>query len=410
MKRRVVVTGVGVISSLGNDVDTFWNNIKNGKNGISLVEKFDVEKYPAKVASVVKDFDAAEVLDKKEAKRMDRVSQFAVCASLSALENAGLKITEENAERVGVILGSGIGGFETFEEQHRIFMEKGPSRVSPFFVPMMITNMPAAQISIFTGAKGKNETIVTACASGTNAIGDAFRAVQCGEVDAAITGGSEASVTAFSMAGFCALKALSCNENPETACRPFDKNRDGFIMGEGAGILVLEEYEFAKNRGANIIAEVVGYGATDDAYHITAPAENGEGAARAMKVALDDAKIMPYDIEYINAHGTSTYYNDKFESAAITSVFGGSNPYVSSTKSMTGHLLGAAGGVEAIICALALKDGFVPPNINFETPDEECSINIVKNKGIAADIKYAMSNSLGFGGHNASVILKKFEG
>ena len=343
---------------------------------------------------------------------MDRFTHYAVAAAMMAAKDAGLDMEHEDANRVGVILGSGIGGIETLENQHETMMNKGPGRVSPFFIPMMISNMGAGQIAISLGAKGVNETVVTACASGTNAVGDAFHAVRNGMVDVCFSGGAEAAITPLSFAGFCSEKAMSTNPDPEAACRPFDKERDGFVMGEGAGILILEELEHAKKRGAHIIAEMIGYGATDDAFHITAPAPDGEGGARAMQAALDDAGISYTDVDYVNAHGTSTYYNDKYETAAIKTVFKehAKNLKISSTKSMTGHLLGATGGVEAIICALGLQDGFIPATIHYSTPDEECDLDYVPNKGIEMDYDISISNSLGFGGHNATIVMKKYRG
>lgn len=408
--KRVVITGTGVVSPVGNDTETFWNNIKNGVSGIGTVTRFDVENYTCKVAGEVKDFDITQFIDKKEAKRMDRFTHYAVAAALMAVKDAGLDMEKEDANRVGVILGSGIGGIETLENQHETMMNKGPGRVSPFFIPMMISNMAAGQIAILSGAKGVNETVVTACASGTNAVGDAFHAVRNGMVDVCLSGGAEAAITPLSFAGFCSEKAMSTNPDPETACRPFDKDRDGFVMGEGAGILVLEELEHAQKRGAHIIAEIIGYGATDDAFHITAPAPDGEGGARAMQAALDDAGISYTDVDYVNAHGTSTYYNDKYETAAIKTVFKehAKNLKISSTKSMTGHLLGATGGVEAVICALGLQDGFIPATIHYNTPDEECDLDYVPNEGIEMDYDVAISNSLGFGGHNATIVMKKY--
>ncbi|WP_034429206.1 beta-ketoacyl-ACP synthase II, partial [Caldisalinibacter kiritimatiensis] len=346
-----------------------------------------------------------------EAKRMDRFTQFAVAASKMAVKDADLDIDKINKERFGVILGSGVGGIETLEKQKEKLIKKGPKRVSPFFVPMMIGNIAAGQVSITLGAKGANETVVTACASSTNAIGDSFKVIQRGDADIIAAGGSEAAITPLALAGFSSMKALSTNnENPQVASRPFDKDRDGFVMGEGAAILILEELEHALNRGAKIYCEIVGYGMTSDAYHITAPAENGEGAARAMKLALEDANVLPEEVNYINAHGTSTFYNDKNETSAIKTVFK-DNAYklkVSSTKSMTGHLLGAAGALEGAVCSLAIHDDFIPPTINYKTRDEECDLDYVPNKGIEHEINYAISNSLGFGGHNATVVFKKY--
>lgn len=412
MQRRVVVTGMGVVSSLGIGVNTFWESIKTGNCGISRIERIDVSDMPTKVGAEIKDFNPSDFIDKKEAKRMDRFSQYAVVAAQLAVENAKLDLDKINKERMGVIIGSGIGGIETLENQHSVLIEKGPGRVSPFFVPMMIPNMASGNVAIKCGAKGFCECVVTACASSTNSVGDAFKILQRGDADVIIAGGTEAPITRLTYAGFCANKALSTNEDPLSCCKPFDLNRDGFIMGEGAGILILEDYHHAINRGADIIAEVVGYGCTDDAFHITAPAEGGEGGARCMKLALDDASIKPSDIGYINAHGTSTELNDKNETTAIKTIFG-EHAYklaVSSSKSMTGHLLGGAGAIEAIVTALSLKEGFLPPTINYNTPDPECDLDYVPNVGRKADIIYAMSNSFGFGGHNATLVLKAFKG
>lgn len=410
--KRVVVTGVGAITPIGKNCNDFWSGIKEGRNGVDTITAFDVTDFKCKIAAEIKDFDAAEYIDKKDARKMDRYTQFGFIAAREAFENSGLDMEKEDPWRIGVITGSGVGGIETLETQHETLMTKGPGRVSPFFVPMMISNMAAAQIAIHLGAKGANENVVAACASGTNAIGNAFNIIKRGECDAIIAGGAEATITPLAFAGFCSMKAMSQNnDNPKLASRPFDLERDGFVMGEGAGFLVLEELEHAKKRGANIICELVGYGITNDAYHITSPAPGGEGGAKAMEFALNSAGITPDKIDYINAHGTSTKYNDSFETQAIKKVFGEHSKklMVSSTKSMTGHLLGAAGGIEAIICALALKEGFVPATINYNTPDPECDLDIVPNVGRKADIEYAMSNSLGFGGHNSAVILKKYD-
>lgn len=410
-KHRVVVTGVGAVTPLGNDAKTSWEQVVDNQSGIGLITKVDREQFPVKVAGEVKDFDPLNHIEKKEARRMDLFTQYAVAAAKMAVEDANLQIDSSNADRIGVWIGSGIGGMDTYEEQTRRFIEKGYRRVSPFFVPMLIPDMAAGQVSIQLGAKGINSCTTTACASGTNSIGDAFKVIQRGDADCMITGGTESPITNLAFAGFSAMKALSFNEDPNTASRPFDKNRDGFVMGEGAGILVLESLEHALERGARIYAEVVGYGATGDAFHITAPAEDGEGAARAMKMALEDAGIAPTEVDYINAHGTSTELNDKYETTAIKTVFG-EHAYdlaVSSTKSMTGHLLGAAGGVEAIFTALAIHDGILPATLNYETPDEECDLDYVPNTARKQDITYALSNSLGFGGHNASLLFKKYE-
>ncbi|AJC24435.1 MULTISPECIES: beta-ketoacyl-ACP synthase II [Bacillus] len=410
-KKRVVVTGLGALSPLGNDAETSWKNAIGGVSGIGPITRVESDEYPAKVAAELKDFNIENHMDKKEARKMDRFTQYAVVAAKMAVQDAGLNITDEIAPRVGVWVGSGIGGLETLESQFEIFLTKGPRRVSPFFVPMMIPDMATGQISIALGAKGVNSCTVTACATGTNSIGDAFKVIQRGDADAMITGGTEAPLTRMSFAGFSANKALSTNPDPKTASRPFDKNRDGFVMGEGAGIIVLEELEHALARGAKIYGEIVGYGSTGDAYHITAPAQDGEGGARAMQEAIKDAGIKPEEIDYINAHGTSTYYNDKYETKAIKTVFG-DHAYklaVSSTKSMTGHLLGAAGGIEAIFSVMAIKDGIIPPTINIETPDEECDLDYVPDKAREQDVNIVLSNSLGFGGHNATLIFKKYQ-
>jgi len=411
MKRRVVITGIGAVTPLGNTAEETWGNIKAGKSGVGPLTRIDVEKFPAKVAAEVKDFDIEQYVEKKEARKMDRFTHYALASSIMAVKDANLEINENNADRIGVWIGSGIGGMETYENQFMTFQERGVRRVSPFFVPMMIPNMASGQVSIYLGAKGINSCSVTACASGTNSIGDAFKVIQRGDADAMITGGAEAPIVNMAVAGFCASTALSLNPDPSTASRPFDASRDGFVIAEGAGILVLEEYEFAKARGAKIYAEIIGYGATGDAYHITAPAPNGEGAARAIKQAIEDGEIDPSLVGYINAHGTSTQYNDLFETMAVKSVFGehAYNLAMSSTKSMTGHLLGAAGGVEAIFTALALKEGILPPTINLTTPDPECDLDYVPGEAREASIEYAMSNSLGFGGHNASLLFKKID-
>ncbi|MCY7718367.1 MULTISPECIES: beta-ketoacyl-ACP synthase II [Bacillus] len=410
-KKRVVVTGLGALTPLGNDVETTWKNAVAGVSGVGPITRVDSSEYTAKVAAELKDFNIEDYMEKKEARKMARFTQYAVVAAQKALDDSRLEITDENAPRVGVWVGSGIGGLETFEEQFEVYSNKGARRVSPFFVPMMIPDMATGQISIALGAKGVNSCTVTACATGTNSIGDAFKVIQRGDADAMITGGTEAPLTKMSFAGFCANKALSTNPDPDTASRPFDKSRDGFVMGEGAGIVVLEELEHALKRGATIYAEIVGYGSTGDAYHITAPAPNGEGGVRAMKEAIRDAGLTVEEIDYINAHGTSTPYNDKFETMAIKEVFGehANQLAISSTKSMTGHLLGAAGGVEAIFSVLAIKDSVIPPTINLETPDEECDLDYVANEARSKEVQVALSNSLGFGGHNATIIFKKYE-
>ena len=411
MKKRVVITGMGVVSSVGMGTEEFWNNIKEGKSGISKIERVDVSDIPTKVAAEIKDFNGELYISKKEIRRTDRFSQYAIAAAQMAIENSKIDLDIINKERLGVIVGSGIGGIETLENQHKVLLEKGPGRVSPFLVPMMISNMASGLIAIKYGAKGFVECAVTACATSTNTIGDAFKVIQRGDADVIIAGGAEACITRLCLAGFSSSKAMTIDENPETASRPFDKNRDGFVMGEGAGMLILEEYSKALERNANIIAEIVGYGCTNDAYHITSPAEKGEGAARCMKMAIEDAEISPTDIGYVNAHGTSTEVGDKNETAAIKTVFGdyAYDISISSTKSMTGHMLGATGAVEAIITALSIKEGFIPPTINYSTPDENCDLDYTPNKGKVKAISYGITNSLGFGGHNASLILKKYE-
>lgn len=410
-KKRVVITGVGCVTPLGLDVETTWNQLLAGKSGIGPLTRRDASKFPVKVAGEVKGFDISLFIEAKEGRRMDRFTQFAVASSLMAVKDAQLTINENNANRVGVWIGSGNGGMESYEEQFRNFEAKGYKRVSPFFVPMMIPDMAAGHVSIVLGAKGINACTVTACASGANSIGDAFKVIQRGDADVMITGGSEAPITDMALAGFNSMKALSFNEDPQTASRPFDKDRDGFVMGEGCGILVLEELEHAVARGARIYAEIVGYGATGDAYHMTTPAPDGEGGARAMQLALQDATLRPEEVDYINAHGTSTPYNDKYETAAIKTVFGphASKLAISSTKSMTGHLLGAAGAIEAIFSAKAITEGALPPTINYQTPDEECDLDYIPNQFRSADVRVVLSNSLGFGGHNVTLAFKRYD-
>ena len=382
-----------------------------GKSGIGYISRFDTEAYASKIAGEVKDFCPEDYMDKKDAKRMDLFTQYAVVGAKLALEDGRIDLQALNRERIGIVLGSGIGGMETFEGEHAKFLGKGPGRVSPLFIPMMISNMAPGQISMVYGIKGPSLTITTACASGTNAIGEAFKMIQRGMADMVITGGCEAAITPIAIAGFNSMKALSTNnEEPTKASRPFDKNRDGFVMGEGAGILILEELNHALKRDAHIYGEIVGYGATSDAYHITAPDPEAGGARRAMELALEDGRVDYTEIDYINAHGTSTYYNDKLETLAIKKVFK-EHAYklaISSTKSMTGHLLGAAGGIEAMATVLAIKEGKIPPTINYENPDEECDLNYTPNNYIERDICYGISNSLGFGGHNASILFKKY--
>ncbi|MGG3805520.1 beta-ketoacyl-ACP synthase II [Metabacillus fastidiosus] len=411
MKRRVVITGMGAVTPLGHNVDSTWENIKNGVSGIAPITRVDSEKFNVKVAGEVKDFFPEKYMDIKEARRMGRFTQFAVAASKMAMEDANLSVGENiEAEKIGVWIGSGIGGLGEFEDQHKRFLDKGPKRVSPFIIPMLIPDMAAGRVSIELGAKGINNCSVTACASGANSIGDAFRVIQNGQADAIIAGGSEAAITEMTIAGFSNMTALSTNPDPKTASRPFDKNRDGFVIGEGAGIIILEELTHALARGARIYGELAGYGATGDAFHITTPAPNGEGAQRAMKLALKDADVSTEQVDYINAHGTSTYYNDLYETNAVKEVFG-DRAYklsISSTKSMTGHLLGAAGAIEAIFALLSIKEGIIPPTINYETSDEELDLDYTPNKAKHKDVNIVLSNSLGFGGHNAALLFKKF--
>lgn len=412
MKKRVVITGLGCVTPVGTGKDDFWVNIKSGVSGIDKITRFDYTNYQTQIAGEVKDFTPEDYISKKELKKMDRFTQFAMVASKLAVADSELDLNNIDGNRMGTVIGTGIGGVETIEAQHKNLLEKGNRRVSPFFIPMMIGNMAAGQVAIEFGAKGPSTNICTACASGTNSVGDAFKIIQRGDADIMIAGGTEAAVAEFAVAGFCNMKAMSTNnDNPQKASRPFDKDRDGFVMGEGCGILILEELESAIKRNAKIYAEIVGYGMTSDAYHITTPVENGEGAARAMQMAINDAGIEPAQIDYINAHGTSTYYNDLYETMAIKSVFGenAKNVSISSTKSMTGHLLGASGAIEAIVCALAIKDNFVPPTINLENLGEGMDLDYTPNKGKERTINYALSNSLGFGGHNATIVLKKYE-
>ncbi len=398
------------MTSIGQDLDTFWNSLMEGKSGVSRIEAFDVSDYTTQIAASMKDFNPEDYMDRKEARRMDRFVQFAVAAGSKALEDSGLEIgVNADAERVGVSIGSGIGGLGTWEDQHNILLEKGPKRVSPFFIPMMIANMASGQMSINLGAKGPNTTQVTACATGTHSIGDSYRLIQRGDADVMICGGAEATIRPTGMAGFCAMRAMSTrNDEPEKASRPFDTGRDGFVMGEGAGVLVIESLEHALKRGARIYAEVVGYGLSADAHHITEP--DPDGAARCMKMAIRDAGIAPEEVDYINAHGTSTPVGDRSETKAVKMALG-DHAYkvaVSSTKSMTGHLLGAAGGVEAVICGLSLKNQTIAPTINLEDQDPECDLDYVPNHPRKADLDIVMSNSFGFGGHNATIILKKY--
>ena len=411
MKTRVVVTGLGAITPIGNDVESFWNGLKEKKVGIGPITAFDTTEYNAKLAAEVKDFDPKNYMDVKTAKRMERFSQFAVAAAGQALSDAGIVMENEDPYRVGVCVGSGIGSLQSVERVYKKLLDKGPGRVNPLMVPMMIGNMAAGNVAIQFGLKGKCFNVVTACATGTHSIGEAFRSIQYGEADVMVAGGTEASITPISIAGFAALTALSTSEDPMRASIPFDKDRNGFVMGEGAGIVVLESLEHAQARGAKIYAELVGYGATCDAYHITSPAEDGSGAAKAMMVAMEDGGVKPEEIDYVNAHGTSTHHNDLFETKAIKLALG-DHAYdvsINSTKSMIGHLLGAAGGVEFIACVKSIEEGFIHATAGLAESDEECDLNYTKGEGIKKDVRYAISNSLGFGGHNASLLVKRFE-
>lgn len=412
MSNRVVVTGMGTVSPVGIGLKDYWAALEAGESGIDRVTNFDAAELDSKVGGEVKDFKAQDYMDRKDAKRMDRFAQFAVAAAKLAVEDSDLKIDDSNAEDVGVLVGSGIGGMETFENQTKRLIERGPGRISPFFIPKMISNMAAGQVSIQLGAKGPNATTVSACASATHAIGDAFDIIRRGDAEIMVTGGSEAAITELSYAGFCSMKALSTrNDEPKRASRPFDAERDGFVMGEGSGILVLESLDSALERGAKIYGEVVGYGMSGDAYHVTAPDPEADGAARSMQMAIDNSGLDLEDINYINAHGTSTPQNDKLETKAIKDVFGNLayDIAVSSTKSMTGHLLGAAGGIEAIASLLAIEKGIVPPTINYENEDSECDLDYVPNEARELEVKAALSNSLGFGGHNATLIFAEYQ-
>jgi 3-oxoacyl-[acyl-carrier-protein] synthase II len=412
LKRRVVVTGMGMVSPLGMGVEKTWNALIQGKSGVGRITRFDSAGFDTQIAAEVKDFAPENFMDKKEARRMDIFIQYAVAAAVMAMEDSQFKITPQNAERVGVVVGAGLGGLTTIESYHKVLLEKGPGRISPFFIPMLIVNEAPGHISMRFGAKGPNSSVVTACATGNHNIGDAWKMIQRGDADAIIAGGVESTITPLAVGGFNAMKALSTrNSEPEKASRPFDKDRDGFVMGEGAGIILLEEMEQALNRGAKIYAEIIGYGLTGDAYHITAPAPDGEGAARCMAMALKDAGIRPEEVDYINAHGTSTDYNDLYETIAIKTVFKehARKIPVSSTKSMTGHLLGGAGGVESIFTVLTIFQGVIPPTINYETPDPNCDLDYVPNVARKAEVRVALSNSFGFGGTNAVLVFKKFE-
>lgn len=410
MKTRVVVTGMGAITPIGNDVESFWQALKDKTLGIGPITYFDTADFKCKLAAEVKDFDAKVYMDPKTARRMEPFSQFAVAAAKQALDQSGIDMEKEDPFRVGVSVGSGIGSLQAMERSEKKLLEKGPSRVEPLLVPLMICNMAAGNVAIQFGLKGKCINVVTACATGTHSIGEAFRAIQYGEADVMVAGGTEASITPIGIAGFTSLTALNTTDDPKRASIPFDKDRNGFVMGEGAGVVVLESLEHAKARGANILAEVVGYGATCDAYHITSPAEDGSGAAKAMEFAMKDAEIMPEQVDYINAHGTSTHHNDLFETKAIRLALGdqAEKVKINSTKSMIGHLLGAAGGVEFITCVKSIQDGYVHATLGLEEPGEGCDLDYTQGDGVEMNVNYAISNSLGFGGHNASLIVKKF--
>ncbi len=408
---RVVVTGVGAVAPNGIGIESFWRNIVNGVSGIAPITRFDASKHDTQIAGEVKGFDPLQWIEKKEARKMDLFIHYAIAAAQMAYDDSALKVTDENRERIGVFVGTGMGGIPALEESHRVLMEKGPGRISAFFIPSIITNMGSGQISMRFGMQGPNSCVCTACATGNHAIGDSFRILQRGEADVMLAGGSEAVITPLTIGGFCSMKALSTrNHEPTRASRPFDKDRDGFVMGEGAGIMVLETLEHARRRDARIYAELVGYGMSADAYHITQPAPEGEGAVRSMRLALADAKVSPSEVEYINAHGTSTPAGDLNETLAIKTVFGDHARAlaVSSTKSMTGHLLGAAGGIESVITVLTIAYGTLPPTINYETPDPGCDLDYVPNTARAAQVRYALTNSFGFGGTNASLLFKKF--
>ena len=409
---RIVVTGLGAVAPNGIGTQTFWQNVIHGVSGIAPITRFDASRHDTQIAGEVKGIDPLQWIEKKEARKMDLFIHFAVAAAQMAYDDSGLKVTDDNGERIGVFVGTGMGGIPALEESHRVLMEKGPGRISAFFIPSIITNLASGQISMRFGMKGPNSCVCTACATGNHAIGDSLRIIQRGDADVMLAGGSEAVITPLTIGGFCSMKALSTrNAEPTRASRPFDKDRDGFVMGEGAGIMVLESLEHAKRRGAKIYAEIVGYGMSADAYHITQPAPEGEGAVRSMRLALQDANVAPNQVDYINAHGTSTPAGDLNETLAIKTVFGdhARSLAVSSTKSMTGHLLGAAGGIESVITVLTIVHGILPPTINYETPDLECDLDYVPNTARRRDVKYALTNSFGFGGTNATLLLKKFE-
>lgn len=411
MKRRVVITGMGAVTPIGNDVETFWEAVKKGVTGIGPITKFDTTEYKVKLAAEVKGFVAKERMDFKSAKRMELFSQYAVAAAMEAFAQAGIDMAKENPYRAGVSIGSGIGGLSIMESEHEKILTKGPTRVNPFLIPMMISNMAAGNVAIALGLKGKCVNVVTACATGSHSIGDAVRAIQYGDADIMVAGGTESAITPIGVAGFSALTALTTSIDPDRASIPFDKERSGFVIGEGAGVVVLEELEHAKQRGAQILAEMSGYGATCDAFHITSPSEDGEGAAMAMHLAMEEAGVRPEEVTYINAHGTSTHHNDLFETRAIKKAFGdvAKQLYVNSTKSMTGHLLGAAGAVECIVCVKSILDGYIHETVNSRESEEECDLNYMFGEGICKEVNYAISNSLGFGGHNASLLIAKYQ-
>lgn len=408
--RRVVVTGVGVVSPLGTGIEKNWTAITSGQSGVGTISRFDASESATQIAGEVKDFNAEDYIDKKEIKKMDLFIQYGLAAAEMALKDSGLEINDDNAERVGVLVGSGLGGLPAIEKFHKVLLERGYKKISPFFIPMLIINLAPGQISIKFGAKGPNLSSVSACATGTHSIGDAYHMIVRGDADAMFAGGTESTITPLGVGGFSAMKALSTrNDDPQAASRPFEKNRDGFIMAEGAGILILEEYEIAKKRGADIYCEIIGYGLSSDAYHLTQPAPGGEGALRCINMALKNAKLNPDQIDYINAHGTSTHFNDLYETMAIKKALGdhAKKVMVSSTKGMTGHTLGAAGGIEAVYSALVLKNGVVPPTINYEEPDPECDLDYVPNEARQADCRIVLSNSFGFGGTNATLVFRK---
>ena len=411
MKERVVVTGMGVITPVGNNVDDFWNSVKAGKTGFGKITAFDASNFKTSLAAEVKNFNAADYMDKRTARRMELFSQYAVAASKEAIANAGLDMEREDPFRVGVCVSSSVGSLQAMEKEVKRLLEKGPGRVGPLLVPMMISNMAAGNVSIAFGCRGKSLNVVTACATGSHSIGEAYRSIQAGEVDVMLAGGTEAAICPIGIAGFASLTALTFSSDPERASIPFDKERSGFVMGEGAGVVVLESLSHAKARDAKILAEVVGYGATSDAFHITSPCEDGSGAAKAMELAMEEAGVKPEEVSYINAHGTSTHHNDLFETRAIKRAFGEAAYYVpiSSTKSMIGHLLGAAGAVEFITCVKSIEEGYIHPTVGLKVPDEECDLNYVPGHGIYGDVEVALSNSLGFGGHNATLAVKKFK-